>query len=144
MKKVAVFGNAGGGKSTLARRLSELMRLPLYSLDLIKYKTGGGEVPHDEYLKTHDELIHRGEWIIDGFGCVASAWERFSVADTLIYLDLSLYSLRVGDQAAHQRPRRESSGLAEEQSNVEQYNRWLSCNPPLPPSPDSQVPAACC
>ena len=29
MKKVAVFGNAGGGKSTLARRVAELTRLPL-------------------------------------------------------------------------------------------------------------------
>ena len=30
MKRVAVFGNAGGGKSTLARRLAELTRLPLH------------------------------------------------------------------------------------------------------------------
>ena len=27
MKRVAVFGNAGGGKSTLARRLAELTRV---------------------------------------------------------------------------------------------------------------------
>jgi len=31
MKRVAVFGNAGG-KSTLARRLAELTRLPLYPI----------------------------------------------------------------------------------------------------------------
>ncbi|MEG4576075.1 hypothetical protein QUA56_25910 [Microcoleus sp. N3A4] len=30
MKKVAVFGNAGGGKSTLSKRLSEITDLPLY------------------------------------------------------------------------------------------------------------------
>ena len=30
------------------------------------------------------------EWIIDGFGCVASAWERFATADTLVYVDLPL------------------------------------------------------
>lgn len=29
MNRVAVFGNAGGGKSTLARKLSELTGLPL-------------------------------------------------------------------------------------------------------------------
>ena len=39
MKRVAVFGNAGGGKSTLARRLAEL---PLYPLDLIQFRPGGG------------------------------------------------------------------------------------------------------
>jgi adenylate kinase family enzyme len=30
MRKVAVFGNAGGGKSTLARGLAEVTGLPLY------------------------------------------------------------------------------------------------------------------
>ena len=90
MRKVAVFGNAGGGKSTLARQLAELTRLPLYPLDTIKYKPGGGEVPHDEYLKAHKDLLSRDAWIIDGFGCVASAWERFAAADTLVYIDLPL------------------------------------------------------
>ena len=50
MKRVAIFGNTGGGKSTLAKYLAELTRLPLYSLDLIQYKAGGGQVPHDQYL----------------------------------------------------------------------------------------------
>jgi adenylate kinase family enzyme len=90
MKKVAVFGNAGGGKSTLARQLAELTRLPLYPIDAIQFSAGGGKVPHEEYLETHAEILSRAEWIIDGFGCVPSAWERFSAADTLIYIDLPL------------------------------------------------------
>jgi len=92
MKRVAVFGNAGGGKSTLSRRLAELTRLPLHTVDMIKFKAGGEAVPHDEYLKIHADLIRRDEWIIDGFGCVASACERFSAADTLIYVDLPLFT----------------------------------------------------
>ena len=90
MKRVAVFGNAGGGKSTLARRLAELTGLPLHPLDRIQYRVGGGEVPHEEYLKVHADLLDQNEWIIDGFGSVASAWERFSKADTLVYIDLPL------------------------------------------------------
>jgi adenylate kinase family enzyme len=90
MKRVAVFGNAGGGKSTLARRLAELTRLPLHTVDMIKFKAGGEAVPHEEYLKIHADLIRRDEWIMDGYGCAASAWERFSAADTLIYVDLPL------------------------------------------------------
>lgn len=90
MKKVAVFGNTGGGKSTLARRLAELTRLPLYPLDLIQYRPGGGAVPLDDYLKAHAELLQRDAWIIDGFGNLTSAWERFACADTLIYIDLPL------------------------------------------------------
>lgn len=92
MRRVAVFGNAGGGKSTLARRLAEITHLPLHSLDTIKYKPGGIEVPHEEYLQIHSELLRGPTWIIDGFGCVPSAWERFAVADTLIYVDLPLFT----------------------------------------------------
>src|SRR3974377_1665393 len=90
MKKVAVFGNAGGGKPPPARRLADLPRLPLYPLDLIQFKAGGGPVPHEEYLKAHADILRRDAWIIDGFGCVASAWERFAAADTLVYVDLPL------------------------------------------------------
>lgn len=90
MKRVAVFGNAGAGKSTLAKRLAGITQLPLFPLDLIQFKPGGGEVPHDEYLKLHTDLLSKDEWIIDGFGSVASAWERFSRADTLVYIDLPL------------------------------------------------------
>jgi len=59
MRKVAVFGNAGGGKSTLASQLAEVTRLPLYPLDTIQFKPGGGEVPHAEYLKAQEELLSR-------------------------------------------------------------------------------------
>jgi adenylate kinase family enzyme len=92
MKRVAVFGNAGGGKSTHARELAQITSLPLHSLDRIKYKPGGGEVPPSEYLAVHTSLLRTERWIIDGFGCVASAWERFSAADTLIYVDLPLFT----------------------------------------------------
>lgn len=90
MKKVAVFGNAGGGKSTLAKQLAATTGLPLYALDKIKYQAGGGEVPQEKYLKAHAELLNQDQWIIDGFGCLTSVWARFSAADTLIYIDLSL------------------------------------------------------
>jgi adenylate kinase family enzyme len=90
MKRVAIFGNTGGGKSTLARRLADITRLPLYPLDVIQYKAGGTEIPREEYLRAHTDLLREDEWIIDGFGCVASAWERFGAADTLVYIDLPL------------------------------------------------------
>src|SRR5258708_36802019 len=90
MKRVAVFGNTGGGKSTLAKRLADLTRLPLYPLDMLQFRAGGGRVPPEQYSKAHADLLRQDEWIIDGFGCVASAWERFSEADTLVYVDLPL------------------------------------------------------
>ena len=35
-----MFGNAGGGKSTLARRLAELTGLSLYVLNMIQFGAG--------------------------------------------------------------------------------------------------------
>ncbi len=90
MRRVAVFGNAGGGKSTLARRLAELTGLPLHVIDMMQFRPGGAPVPHEDYLAAHADIVRRDEWIIDGFGSVASAWERFSAADTLVYVDLPL------------------------------------------------------
>jgi adenylate kinase family enzyme len=87
MKRVAVFGNAGGGKSTLARRLAALTGLPLYPLDLIQF-TAEGEVPREQYIAAHAALLRREEWIIDGYGTTETAWERFGAADTLVYVDL--------------------------------------------------------
>ena len=80
VKKVAVFGNAGGGKSRLARRLAELTGLPLYVVDMIQFRPGGAKVPHNEFLQAHADLLRCDEWIIDGFGDMATAWERFAVA----------------------------------------------------------------
>src|SRR5580693_6001751 len=90
MKRVAVFGNAGGGKSTLAGRLAELTRLPLYSVDRMQFRAGGDAVAHEDYMKAHAELLRQNEWIIDGFGGMSPAWERFARADTLVYIDLPL------------------------------------------------------
>jgi adenylate kinase family enzyme len=84
------FGNAGGGKSALALELAAITGLPLYVLDKIKYRPGGGEVPYEEYLQAHTTLVDGNEWIIDGFGCIRSVWERFEAADTLIHVDLPL------------------------------------------------------
>jgi adenylate kinase family enzyme len=88
VNKVAVFGNAGGGKSTLSKRLAEMTGLPMVALDLLKYKPGGGEVPYEEYKAAHDQLLQQDQWIIDGYGSLDTVWERLEVADTLIYVDM--------------------------------------------------------
>jgi adenylate kinase family enzyme len=99
MKKIAIFGNAGGGKSTLSRKLAQLTGLPLYTLDLIQFPNGryladmkdGGKISDEAYRKIHGELLNRESWIIEGYGSVASAWERCAAADTLVYVDLPLH-----------------------------------------------------
>ncbi|MEM6255993.1 MAG: adenylate kinase [Cyanobacteria bacterium P01_D01_bin.156] len=88
MKKVAVFGNTGGGKSTLSRRLAEITGLPWVPLDLLQYQPGGEEVPHTEFKAKHDALLEQDQWIVDGFGSMDTLWPRLAAADTLVYLDM--------------------------------------------------------
>ena len=91
MKKVAVFGNAGGGKSTLSIRLSEITGLPLHNLDKIEYLPGGVPIPREEYKRAHERILATDRWIIDGYGSMDTLWPRLDAADSLVYVDLPLY-----------------------------------------------------
>lgn len=68
MQKVAVFGNAGGGKSTLSKQLSDITGLPLYVLDKLQYQAGGVKVSEEDnpaIASTHFEsrsLDYRRLW----------------------------------------------------------------------------------
>lgn len=88
MKRVAVFGNTGGGKSTLSKRLAQTTGLPLIVLDLVQYQPGGKKIPDEEYKTAHTKILQQERWIIDGFGSLDTVWKRLEAADTLVYIDL--------------------------------------------------------
>lgn len=91
LRRVAIFGNAGGGKSTLARRLAEITGLPLHVVDKMQWRDGdAAPIPHEDYLRAHAALVAQDAWIIDGYGTTETAWERFARADTLVHVDLPL------------------------------------------------------
>jgi adenylate kinase family enzyme len=88
MKKVAVFGKPGGGKSTLSRKLALATGLELCSLDLIEYKKNGERVAPELFSEKHADWVAADSWIIDGLGSIPSFWARIDAADTLVYVDL--------------------------------------------------------
>jgi adenylate kinase family enzyme len=88
MKKIAVFGKPGGGKSTLSKKISETLNIELYPLDLIEYKSTGNKVNSEEYNDAHNKLINKESWIIEGLGSLDSFWLRVDKSDTLIFIDL--------------------------------------------------------
>ena len=88
MKKIAVFGKPGSGKSILSKKLSLASGIKLYPLDLIVYKKNGDLVERKTYDAAHEKILNSGSWIIDGFGPIESFNKRLDVADTLIYIDL--------------------------------------------------------
>lgn len=87
MTRVAVIGNAGGGKSTMCRALSKTHGLPYFAVDKIQWKPGWVLTPEHEYDEKHRALIAKERWLVDGFGSWPSILERFSAADTIIFVD---------------------------------------------------------
>ena len=90
MKRVAVFGNAGGGNRRWLGSWPAITGLPLYVIDKLQFKEGSLVVPHNEYLNLHRDLLAQETWIIDGYGDTTTVLERCGVADTLIHIDLPL------------------------------------------------------
>jgi adenylate kinase family enzyme len=87
VKRVAVIGSGGSGKSTFARKLAARTGLPLVQLDHLYWLPGWQEPPEDEWQATHAGLIARDRWIIDGnYGSTMVA--RLAAADTVVFLDL--------------------------------------------------------
>lgn len=89
MKKVAVFGKPGSGKSTLSQKLADVSNIPLHFLDSIEYDQNGNKVPKQVFTRQHEQLLANPAWIIDGLGTISSFEQRLKEADTLVYIDLS-------------------------------------------------------
>lgn len=86
MKKIAIIGSAGAGKSTLARQLGKILNIEVIHLDSFYWKPGWIETSEDEWKDTVKNLVKRETWIIDGnYGSTLDI--RLDAADTIIFLD---------------------------------------------------------
>ncbi|MFC1750922.1 adenylate kinase [Pseudomonadota bacterium] len=88
MKKIAVFGKPGSGKSTFSKNLASATGIQLHALDSIVYKKNGDLVDRQTYDEQHEKIVSSDRWIIDGFGPIGSFNKRLDAADTLIYIEL--------------------------------------------------------
>ena len=91
MRRVAVIGCGGAGKTTLANELARRLRVPVVHIDSHYWQVVGGErvesTPH-QWATVHSRLIAQPEWVIDGMK-LGVLDERLARADTVIYLDLA-------------------------------------------------------
>jgi adenylate kinase family enzyme len=91
MKRVIVLGRGGAGKSTLARRLGEITRLPVVEVDKVFWQQGLVAMPRDRWIAVQRTLIEEQGWILDGdLGPYDAVEVRLCAADTVIFLDFSL------------------------------------------------------
>lgn len=91
MKRVAVVGCSGSGKSTFCRQLAAKTRLPLIHLDYYFHDSTKDYVHHKEaWHNKAKDLIDQPLWIIDGVYSSTFAM-RFKRADAIFFFDYPRY-----------------------------------------------------
>lgn len=91
MARILIIGNAGGGKSVLARKLAAQRGLPYREIDTIVWKPGWEAFSQAEYEAAHAKLIAEENWVMDGLGWTESLPERFARATEIILIDMPLW-----------------------------------------------------
>src|SRR2546425_873989 len=89
--RIAIIGNAGGGKSRLARKLSETLVVPVREFDHLQWQPGWERTPQEKIERVHRAWIEEPGWIIDGWGSWNVLRERFEKADTIVLIDFPIH-----------------------------------------------------
>jgi adenylate kinase family enzyme len=84
---VLIIGAGGAGKSTVARRLGESLRIEVLHLDRLYWRPGWVETPKGEWRDKVRELVRRESWIMDG-NYSGTLDIRLAACDTVVFLDL--------------------------------------------------------
>ena len=91
MERIAIIGNAGGGKSGLARSLGKALELPVHTFDDLQWRPGWVRTPENEIIATHTQWLEKPKWIIDGWGSFPILETRFAKANTIIFVDFPIH-----------------------------------------------------
>jgi adenylate kinase family enzyme len=83
-RRIFVTGNAGAGKTTLARRLAAESGLPLFHLDQVVWKPGWQKASPAEVADALDRILQNEGWVVEGVST-----RVFEAAETVIFLDAS-------------------------------------------------------
>lgn len=86
MRRVAIVGAGGAGKTVLARQLGEILDVPVTHLDALRYTPDWTLVPDDDFEAVQRRAVAGTAWVIDG-NSLATLHIRVAAADTIIVLD---------------------------------------------------------
>lgn len=83
-----IIGGCGCGKTTLAKKLSDRLQLPLIHLDVLYWRDNWQHVSRDKFDEQLLQEVTKPKWIIDGnHGRTMPL--RLKHCDTVIYMDYS-------------------------------------------------------
>ena len=91
MARILIIGNAGGGKSVLARKIAAKRGLPYREIDSIVWKPGWEAYSQAEYEAAHAKLIAEESWVLDGLGWTETLPARFDRATEIILIDMPIW-----------------------------------------------------
>lgn len=84
--RLMVIGCPGGGKSTFARALGEITKLPIYHLDMLFWNADKTTVDRETFLSRLGTVLEKDQWIIDG-NYSFSMEMRLKKCDAVFFLD---------------------------------------------------------
>ena len=87
MKKIIVIGCPGAGKTTFAKRLCEVLGIPLFHLDAIWHRADRTHITRDEFDTRLGEILELDSWIIDG-NYSRTVERRIIACDTVFLFDI--------------------------------------------------------
>src|SRR3954454_21024360 len=96
MERILVMGSPGSGKSTFARRLSQITDIPVVSLDALYWKPGWKPSDATEFEARVAEAIRLPRWIIDGDYTWWGGDIRRNMADAVVWFDLPRRTSMIG------------------------------------------------
>ncbi len=89
MKKIAVVGPVGAGKSRLAHDLGKLLGIRVLHLDALFWKPGWVPTPRHEHEAMQRREVATDSWIVEAqFDDMLPDWVY--AADTVVFVDISL------------------------------------------------------
>ncbi len=86
--RIAIVGNSGSGKSTMARAIAERTECEHIELDSIHHLPDWTPIDREEMRRIVSERIEADAWVVDGNYASMVQDLVFARADTVIWLDL--------------------------------------------------------